>query len=58
MLIINEIIKDRKTGFCKIIITPEVTDNPIAKEDKIEISITLDEAKELEILMNISEERE
>lgn len=56
MLIITEIKKDR--NHYKIVITPEVVDDPIPEDEKLELFITEDEAIKLQELQDLSELRE
>ena len=56
MLIITEIKKDR--NHYKIVIAPEVVDNPIPEDEKLELFITEDEAIKLQKLQDLSESRE
>lgn len=56
MLIITEIKKDR--NHYKIVIAPEVVDDPIPEDEKLELFITEDEAIKLQQLQDLSELRE
>ena len=56
MLIITEIKKDR--NYHKIVIAPEVVDDPIPEDEKLELFITEDEAIKLQQLQDLSELRE